>query len=253
MVSTWRAHWGGANFAWLTTQLGDQGFSPDDGGKEFVWPSYVGTPRDAQQVIGPGRYPGVSRTAGGGIIASYDRGDRVENPFGVWDVHSRFKSDLGHRMALLFQNVTGLRRNASTPVDWDGPRATAAVLNADGSVSLTWSLLTTAGGGSGVYMNGTQDCWECCDGTRALDTFQLASIAAGPNGTNATRQVWTNATWEYDGKSGVTLHSVTPPAPEKPWLVVRYAASLWPQCAWYSSSNFVPAMSFSDLVIDAGI
>lgn len=252
MVATWRARWGGgASFAWLTTQLGDQGFSPDDGGKAFAWPSYVGTPRDAQQVIAPGRYPGVSRTAGGGIIASYDRGDRVENPFGVWDVHSRFKGELGRRMALLFENVTGLRSpNASAAaVDWDGPRAAHAALNPDGTVEVLWTTAHAGGSGGGVYSNGTQDCWECCDGSRALDTFQLSTTAAGANGTNSSRQAWVNASWSYDGKLAVVLSPVQPPAPGTQWRVVRYAASLWPQCAWYSASNDVPAMSFSDLSV----
>jgi hypothetical protein len=245
MIATWRAYWGGGTFPWLSTQLGDQGFSPDDGGKTFSWPSYVGTPRDAQQVILPGRYPGVSRTVGGGLISSYDRGDRVANPFGVWDVHSRFKGELGRRMALVFRNVTGLIGAVPAGyVDWDGPRASAASVKPDGTVEFTWVATT------GVYANGTQDCWECCDGSRALDTFQLSPTLAGPNGTKAGSQVWTNTSWSFDGVSGVvTLSPSQPPAPGRPWLVVRYAASLWPQCAWYSSSNDVPALSFSDLAL----
>jgi hypothetical protein len=66
MIATWQARWGAtgpADFAWASTQLGDQGF----GGVSAAWPSYVGTPRDAQQVIFPGRYPGVSRTARAGL------------------------------------------------------------------------------------------------------------------------------------------------------------------------------------------
>jgi hypothetical protein len=251
MVASWRAYWGGASFPWLTTQLGDQGFSPDDGGKAFSWPSYVEAPRDAQQAILPGRYPGVSRTAGGGLISSYDRGDRVANPFGVWDVHSRFKGELGRRMALVFENATGLRSNATSgvPVDWDGPLPVSASQLANGSVALKWVSIAT---GASVYANGTQDCWECCDGSHALDTFQLSPTLAGPNGTNAGRQAWTNASWTYDAASGVvTLSPMQPPAPGKPWLVVRYAASLWPQCAWYSASNDVPARSFSDLNVSA--
>ena len=243
MVSTWRKYWGDSSLPWLTTQLGDQGFSPDDGGKSFTWPSYVGTPRDAQQAILPGRYAeGVSRTAAGGIISSYDCGDRVDNPFGVWDVHSRFKGELGRRMALVFQNVTGLTSNASAAADWDGPLAVAK-MQVDGTVAVTWGTRS----GHGVYYNGTQDCWECCDGSRALDTFQLSTTLAGPNFTNSAAQEWVNTSWSFDGERTVTLRPSQVPSPGKQWLVLRFAASLWPQCTWYSVSNRVPARSFSDM------
>jgi hypothetical protein len=82
MIATWRALWG-QEFPWVTTGLGDQGFSPDDGGKNVGFPSYVATPRDGQAAILAGRYPGVSRTARGGIVSAYDLGDRVGNPNGV--------------------------------------------------------------------------------------------------------------------------------------------------------------------------
>ena len=172
------------------------------------------------------------------MITAYDRGDRVGNPYGSGDVHSRFKGEIGRRMALLVANVTG----ASTR-QWDGPHAIASQ-KADGSIVLVWD--------SPVYVNGTQDCWECCDGSRALDTFQVSPTLAGPNGTNSDHQMWTNVTWAYDEvASAVTLKPTSNPAPEKPWLVVRYAASLWPQCAWYRLENNVPARSFSDLEIGA--
>ena len=194
MVATWRAHWGdlGADFAWASTQLGDQGFN----GVSEVWPAYVGTPRDAQQVITAGRYPGVSRTARAGLIAAYDRGDRVGNPYGSGDVHSRFKGELGRRMALLVANLTG---EAGAAPAWDGPHASVVAQHAaDGSLSLVWG----PGDAGAVYMSGTQDCWECCDGSRALDTFQLSPTLAGPNGTHF--QAWTNASWSFDGVRTVT-------------------------------------------------
>jgi hypothetical protein len=263
MIATWRAHWGAAGtFAWLTTQIGDQGV--------VTGASYVATPRDAQQVVVAGRYPGVSRTPAAGLVAAYDRGDYIDDPYG--NVHSRFKGDIGRRMALLFRNLTGL---GPTPL-WDGPRASAVSSATDGSIALTWSLSSSGGGGGGVSMNGTQDCWECCDGTRALDVFQVrgggrwrrpypdaliedpdlailhigqvSPTLPGPNFT--AHQAWTNASWTYDaGTATVTLTPVAPPAPGLPWAVVRYGANMWPQCAWYSVAAGVPAMTFSDMPV----
>jgi hypothetical protein len=148
-------------------------------------------------------------------------------------------------MARVFQNATGLTADPAYALDWDGPRPDGAASQlADGSVVLAWTA-----GAARVYLNGTQDCWECCDGTRALDTFQLSVTPAGPNSTNATRQAWVNTSWVFDGTATVTLQPAAPPPSGKQWQVVRYAASLWPQCAWYSASNDVPARSFSDLIV----
>ena len=120
-------------------------------------------------------------------------------------------------------------------------RAQAA---AGGAVLIAWAA------GGRVYMNGTMDCWECCVGSAALDTFQVTTVYAGPNMTQSGS--WVNTSWLFDPAAAtVTLTPTTPAAPGKPYVVVRYAASLWPQCAWYSASNDVPARAFSDLNITA--
>lgn len=97
-----------------------------------------------------------------------------------------------------------------------------------------------------MYMNATRDCWECCDPARAKDVFQLSSTFAKPDG-NDRSEVWVNSTFSFDRSSGkVTLRpEVT--KENSPFVVIRYAASLWPQCAIYSASNNVPAYSFSSL------
>ena len=247
MVQSWRARWGIGDFAWLTTGLGDQGFSPDDGGKNVGFPSYVSVPRDGQQAVLLGRYAGVSRTPRAGIVSAYDRGDRVGNPNGVWDVHARFKFDVGRRMALALQNATGLGVAAGGSVDWDGPQPVApARRQSDGTVAVAWA----AAGGKGLYMNGTTDCWECCDGTRALDTFQVAATL--PVGNMSHYGPWVNTSWEFDAASASVVLTPVQAAPAgKAWLAVRFAASLWPQCTWYSHSNDVPARPFSDLAVVA--
>ena len=243
MISAWRARWS-SSFPWLTTGLGDQGFSPDNGGKNVGFPAYVATPRDAQAAILPGRYPGVSRTQDGGLVSAYDVGDRVGNPNGVWDVHARFKGEVGRRMALVFRNVTGLGVAPGTAVDWDGPRAAPATGHADGTITFAWV------GAASVYSNWTQDSWEGCDGDTARDTFQVSTVYAGPNFTVSS--AWTNTTFTFDAPSAlITLTPTKPAAPGKPYVVVRYAASLWPQCAFYSASNHVPARAFSDLNVTA--
>ena len=244
MIATWRLLWGAPTMPWLTTGLGDQGFSPDEGGKNVGFPNYVATPRDAQASILAGRYPGVSRTSYGGLVSAYDVGDRVGNPNGVWDVHARFKAEVGRRMALVFRNITGL---AGGSVDWDGPIAGPATSSADGVISFAW---VASGGGGSVYSNWTQDSWEGCDGNIARDTFQVSTAYAGPNFTQYTS--WSNTTFTFAAPSTITLTPTKPAAPGKPYLVVRYAASLWPQCAFYSSSNNVPARAFSDLNVTVG-
>ena len=225
----------------LTTGLGDQGFSPDDGGKNVGFPSYVATPRDGQAAILPGRYAGVSRTPLGGLVSAYDLGDRVGNPNGVWDVHARFKGEVGRRMALAFRNATRLGAPADgSAVDWNGPTVAAATLLRDNAtIALTWRAAGR------VYANWTQDAWEGCDGTRAQDVFQVAAWAAGGNFTRGG--AWVNATWEWDEAAATVELTPVSAAPEgQRWLTVRYAASLWPQCAFYSASNRVPALAFSD-------
>jgi hypothetical protein len=245
MIATWRQLWDAPLLPWLTTGLGDQGFSPDNGGKNVGFPTYVATPRDAQASILSGRYPGVSRTLNGGLVSAYDLGDRVGNPNGVWDVHSRFKAEVGRRMALVFRNVTGLGVPSGGSVDWDGPVAGPATSSVDGIISFVWSASSL------VYSNWTQDSWEGCDGAVAQDTFQVSTAYAGPNFTKYTS--WSNTTFTFDAPTKkITLTPVKPASPGNPYLVVRYAASLWPQCAFYSSSNDVPARAFSDLNVTVG-
>jgi len=241
MVAAWRARWG-FEFPFLATQLGDQGFEAGHSG--FPWPSYVNFPRDAQLALVPGRYPaGISRTRASGLVSAYDQGDREDNQFGVWSVHSRYKQEVARRMALVLAQATGLRPEA----DWRGPYPSAsAALGADGRITIVWA---TASGG-GLYVNDTRDCWECCDGARALDTFQVTWLRTDANQTNATSQTWSNTSFVVDAVAGtVVLTPVVPARPGRPYVVVRYAASLWPQCALYSTSNRVPAFSFSDLDI----
>ena len=80
---------------------------------------------------------------------------------------------------------------------------------------------------------------------------EKAKSAAWSAGANFTRSgVWVNTTFAFDAATGtVALTPVAPAAPGRPWLAVRYAASLWPQCAFYSRSNAVPARAFSDLAV----
>jgi sialate O-acetylesterase len=276
MIAAWRERWGSGDVPFLATQLGDQGYS---------WPSYVESPRDGQLAIFPGRYgAGVSRTPNAGIVSAYDQGDRFGNPFGVFNVHSRYKEEIGRRMALLLATVANLTASSSSAataaraapssssseaaagaapsssssssssspfpwssVDWDGPRPLSAdAINSGASVVVTFGTAS----GKGVFLNGTRDCWECCNGTAALDTFQLAYLPAAANFTNSSRQEWTNTTWTWDASTArLTLTPTVPAHQGRPWVVVRYAASLWPQCAVYSASNNVPALSFSDLSV----
>ena len=269
MIAAWRKHWGIGNFPFLATQLGDQG------GR---WPAYVGAPRDAQLSITPGR----GRTVNGGLVSAYDQGDHCgggncpgqacvwrqhsgntctngkccTNPFGFFGVHSRFKQEIGRRMALVVTHACNL---SAAPVDWNGPSPTGATM-ADGgaTIKVHWATTTTpaaaaAGGGAAarqgrakVVAKPTRDCWECCDTTKARDVFQVCWQHDG----QASEQAWTNASWVYDEPSQVvTLVPATPAPRGHPYVLVRYAASLWPQCAFYSSSNNVPAFSFSDLTI----
>ena len=243
MIRSWRRYWGIGDIPFLTTGLGDQGFSPDDGGKNVGFPSYVAVPRDGQGVVVPGRYPGISATPAAGIVSAYDVGDRVGNPNGVWDVHARFKGEIGRRMALVFSNVTGLGARGGS-IAWDGPvPASPAARAADGSITLAWT------GVGDVYMNGTQDCWECCDGGRALDTFQVSTVL--PAGNMSRYGPWVNASWAVDVAATVVITPVKPAPAGLAWVAVRYAASLWPQCAWYARGNGVPARAFSDLAVTA--
>jgi hypothetical protein len=244
MVAAWRARWGIGDFPWLTTGLGDQGFSPDQGGKNVGFPAYVATPRDGQAAILPGRYPGVSRTPLGGLVSAYDLGDRVGNPNGGWDVHARFKGEVGRRMALALSNATRLGAPADgSPVDWNGPTvASARLLPGGATIALVWQAP------AGVYANWTQDAWEGCDGAVAKDVFQVASWTAGANFSRSG--AWVNTTWQWEEASATVLLTPVSADPRgQPWLVVRYAASLWPQCAFYSHSNAVPALAFSDQAI----
>lgn len=176
----------------------------------------------------------------------------MANPFGVWDVHSRFKQEVGRRMALVVQNLTGLNGGVA---DWEGPVPAAATMvdtSSNGTIMIVWDTPTALApvATPSVYINGTQDCWECCDGSKSLDSFQVSWYVPGTNFTNATKQGWVNCSFVYDPKFGtITLTPIEAPQPKRPYAVVRYAASMWPQCAVYSRSNDVPAYSFSDLEI----
>lgn len=66
-------------------------------------------------------------------------------------MHSRFKGELGRRLALLVANLTGAAAGGEAAAR-DGPHATVSQ-NADGSFSLLWDVAVT--------VNGTQDCREC--------------------------------------------------------------------------------------------
>ena len=156
-------------------------------------------------------------------------------------MHARFKGELGRRAALALRNATGLGGGAA---DWDGPTAGPAALAADGTITFAWRAPGR------VYANWTQDAWEGCDGARARDVFQVAAFDAGANFTRSG--AWVNASFAFDAATArITLTPAAPAAPGKPWLFVRYAASLWPQCAFYSATNDVPARAFSDLAVAA--
>ena len=266
MIASWRKHWGIGDFPFLATQIGDQGGS---------WPAYVGAPRDAQLSI----LPGMGRTVNGGLVSAYDQGDHCgggncpdqtcvwrqhtgntcsdgkccTNPFGFFGVHSRFKQEIGRRMALVVRHACNL---SASPVDWNGPSPTGAT-TADGGASIKVHWTTTAApagaaAGTGpvnVVAKPTRDCWECCDTTKAHDVFQVTTNFPQTDGQERG-QVWTNVSWAYDAPSQIVTLAPLSPAPRgHPYVRVRYAASLWPQCAFYSSSNNVPAFSFSDLGI----
>eukprot|EP00040_Diaphanoeca_grandis_P016766 m.86911 g.86911 ORF g.86911 m.86911 type:complete len:600 (-) comp26016_c0_seq2:35-1834(-) len=250
MIVAWRTHWNIGNFSFMATQLGDQEAGPTD-----AFPAYIAAPRDAQLSI----LPGKGRTVNGGLVAAYDQGDRVDNPFGTYNVHSRFKQEIGRRMALVLANSFGLVNHTAPPVDWSGPVPTHAIAR-NGAIEIGWSVPTThanddgGGGDMRVLVNGTRDCWECCDGARALDTFQVASVFPGVNQSNHRHQVWVNTTFAFDSQSQTVTITPTLVAPtDTPYVVVRYAASLWPQCAIYSASNNVPALTFSNFNISMAI
>jgi hypothetical protein len=265
MIAAWRARWGIGDFPFLATQIGDQG------GR---WPSYVASTRDAQLSITPGK----GRTVNGGLVSAYDQGDHCgggncpgqtcvwrqhsgnncsngkccTNPFGFFGVHSRFKQEIGRRMALMVAHTCNL---STVAVDWSGPTPLGAATRDKGAtVQISWqtTAATTAGGAASVYMKPTRDCWECCGGG-ARDVFQVGTRRPLPDG-NERFQTWTNASFDFDvASSVVTIKPVAPAPAGEPYVVVRYAASLWPQCAFHSSSNDVPAFSFSDLNISAAV
>jgi hypothetical protein len=267
MIAASRRRWGIDDLPFLATQLGDQG---------GVWPSYVGSTRDAQLSISPGK----GRTTNAAVVSAYDQGDHCggchpcvwrqhsgnncshgkccTNPFGFFGVHSRFKQEIGRRMALAVRHMANL---STRPVDWNGPTpVTASTSDGGGTIRLSWQAPTAppqTGQGT-VAMRPTRDCWECCDPSPAAvhqankDLFQVTTRYPRPDG-NERDQVWTNATWVYDAVvQTVTIKPIIS-APHRelsePYVLVRYAASLWPQCAFHSVSNDVPAFSFSDLKI----
>jgi hypothetical protein len=193
------------------------------------------------------------------------------NPFGFGGVHSRFKQEIGRRMALVVEHVANLS-STSTPsskfdlrgetaaAPWAGPRPVSAVFDAtDGTYVVSFTTADGGNDGGSMYMHATRDCWECCDPARAKDVFQLSATFAKPDG-NDRSEVWVNSTFSFDRGSGkVTLRPEVTKDPQgspageshtrqnSPFVVIRYAASLWPQCAIYSASNNVPAYSFSSL------
>jgi hypothetical protein len=190
-------------FPFVATQLGDQ-----NAGATSAFPAYVNSCRDAQlSIVGSN-----GRTINGGLVSAYDQGDRVLNPFGTNDVHSRYKQELGRRAALLLAamlqsspvstvrpvvatSASGLAPaiGAAAKVDWSGPTPTSATLSStDGSITLKWGGAT-----AGIFVNGTRDCWECCDGTKALDVFQVAGAYPGVNQSNRYHQLWTNTTFSW--------------------------------------------------------
>lgn len=103
----------------------------------------------------------------------------------------------------------------------------------------------------GLYINGTRDCWECCTAA-AHDVFQVSTMATPPSGAPPWQQQWVNTTFVFNAAaSTVTLTPVNRSA--TPYAVVRYGASLWPQCAIYSAANQVPAFTFSNLSITGSL
>jgi hypothetical protein len=182
------------------------------------------------------------------------KGKCCTNPFGFFGVHSRFKQEIGRRMALLVTHACNL---SASPVDWSGPSPVGAATTEDAgaSIKIRWGATTADAAAAGgavakVVAKPTRDCWECCDTTKAHDVFQVATTFPRSNGQERG-QMWHNASWAYDEASQIVTIKPTQPAPTvgQPYVLVRYAASLWPQCAFYSSSNGVPAFSFSDLKI----
>jgi hypothetical protein len=119
-------------------------------------------------------------------------------------------------------------------VDWEGPVPTSAVMDSSGSITVSWST-------ADIFLNGTRDCWECCTATGggAHDIFQVSTKFPQPNG-DEREQEWVNTTFVFDpDRSTVKINPVTPAAKE-PYVVVRYGASLWPQCAVYKVRTHNP-------------
>lgn len=244
MIESWRRLWRIGDFAFVYVSLGAQEFSPSQ------WPSYLATTRDAQASALPGQ--GTTDTTG--VVMTYDLGDRT-SPYAPAHVHTRNKTEVGRRMALILQHVQWGRQwpaggyplpVGAAPLDWSGPTPTQLVDAGDGSYTLSFSTLT----GAGVYLAPTKDCWECC---AAGDTFQF--VVAGAHGAAAV--VYVNTTVTLLPAGGATAAAAPPtrvkltPSTPGTYTTVRYAPSLWPQCAVYSVSNDVPANTFSALNVTA--
>lgn len=233
LIESWRRAWRIGDFAWLFVGLGPQEYNSTQ------WPSYISTPHDAQMSA----LPGHGSTDTSGIAVAYDLGDR-SSPYAPAHVHTRNKTEIGRRLALMIQHVQwGVQypaggvpvSNGTVPLDWSGPWPASFISNGDGSYTLTFDTLT----GQGIVMQNTKDCWECCDGSRALDLFQ----ALKPGSSNS----WVNMSWQGISANSIKLTPVTPGS----YTTLRYAPSLWPQCAVYSASNMVPANTFSALNLTA--
>lgn len=242
LLAQWRRDWGMGDFAVVYVQLGGQECNSSD------WPAYIPTPRDAQSSALPGR----SHTYLTGMVAAYDKADR-SSPYAPCHVHARNKTEIGRRAALQVQHVQFGEQwysGAWTPpsgtlsVDHSGPWPTALWLNeTDSTLILNFTTLT----GRGIYMAPTADCWECC---AANDTFQV---------TDQRKIYWWNASADLiPGAAGSppTAVRITPLQPAGrfgPWAAIRYAPSLWVQCAVYSVSNQVPVNTFSTFNVTANV
>jgi hypothetical protein len=107
------------------------------------------------------------------MVAAYDLGD-MGSPYPPAHVHYRNKTEVGRRLAMMLLHVQyalqwpagGL--NDSTYINWRGPVPTVASNGGSGS-AIVVSFATLDG--AGLFLNDTQDCWECCGA--AQDTFQV--------------------------------------------------------------------------------
>ena len=234
LIETWRRRWRIGDFAFVYAQLGAQ-----DAGS---WPQYwTLNGRNAQASALPGA-GGTTDTTG--MAVAYDIGD-MGSPYPPAHVHSRRKAELGRRLALSLMHVQYALQwpssngaiNLTATALWSAPTATSAKAGAGSSLVVSFSTLD----GLGIFLLETADAWESCATTR--DLFQVAATLGASSWVNTT------VSTVEAGSSSLTI---TPAVPGS-YGALRYAPSLWPQCAVYAVGNKLPTAPFAMAVSGSGI